>query len=50
VLLAESISILIAAAVLESGGLSLRTAFLIFGLIQLACGVFWLAVIVPRER
>ena len=50
VLAAESASIMAASSLLESGALSLRSAFLVFGLTQLACGLFWLAIVVPKER
>jgi MFS family permease len=50
VMLAESASILIASLVLEAGWLDLATAFQVFAGVQVACGLLWLAVIVPRER
>ena len=50
VMLAESVSILVASLVLEAGWLDLATAFQVFAGLQVACGVLWIALIVPRER
>lgn len=50
VLLCEAASIVAAVLLLERGVLSLRTAFLVFGGLQVVSGLAWLAVVVPRER
>lgn len=50
VMLADSVSILVASALLETSVLSLAGAFLVFGVVQLLCGAAWLIIIVPRER
>lgn len=50
VMLADSISILVAGWLLETSILDLRTAFLVFGLVQLLCGAGWLLLVVPKER
>jgi hypothetical protein len=50
VMLADSASILIASMLLESGTLDLRASFRIFGLVQLMCGVIWMAIVIPAER
>lgn len=49
-MLADTASILTASLLLESGLLDLRSAFAVFGAVQLATGIAWLLVIVPRER
>ncbi len=46
----ESLSILAASTLLEFGGLSLQTAFLVFASFQTVSGLAWLRVIVPAER
>ncbi len=50
VLLAEAGSILAASLLLEADLMSLRTAFLVFGGLQIGCGALWLLLVVPRER
>lgn len=50
VMLAESLSILAASWLLETGILDLRGAFRGFGFLQLLCGAAWLILVVPRER
>jgi uncharacterized membrane protein len=50
VMSAESLSILVGSALLELGWLTLEDAVLVFGGLQVLCGLGWLAVIVPRER
>ena len=50
VMLADSASILTASMLLESGALDLRSAFRIFGLLQLLCGIVWMVIVVPSER
>ena len=47
---AHSISILTASLVLESSVLILRQAFLLFAFLQVLTGLFWLILVVPRER
>ncbi len=46
----ESVSILAASLLLETDVFSLRTSFYVFGALQIACGLFWLLLVVPRER
>jgi MFS family permease len=50
VMLADSVSILGASLVLESGLLELHDAVLVFGLIQVITGLIWLRTVVPGER
>jgi hypothetical protein len=45
----ETASTLAAGALIEAG-VSLGRGFLIFGLIQIVCGLAWLRLVVPRER
>jgi MFS family permease len=47
---AESLSILVGSALLEVGWLTLEEAVLVFGGLQVLCGLAWCVVIVPRER
>jgi MFS family permease len=47
---AESLSILVGSALLELGWVTLKGAILGFGTLQIACGLAWLAIVVPRER
>lgn len=49
VMSAESLSILVGGALLEMGWLDLAGAVQTFALFQVACGVAWLGVVVPRE-
>lgn len=49
-MLAESVSILVASLVLEAGWFDLATAFQVFAGLQVACGLLWIAIVVPRER
>ncbi len=46
----ESLSILAASLLLEAGTFDLRTAFLVFAVLQVGSGLLWLALVVPRER
>jgi hypothetical protein len=46
----QSVSILGAALLMEAGWLDLRASFAVFGGLQAACGLAWLALVVPRER
>ncbi len=48
--LADSVSILAASLLLETGVLTLRTGLIAFGLLQVFCGLVWVMVVVPRER
>lgn len=50
VMLADSVSILLASALLETSLLGLPAAFVVFGVAQSICGVTWLLLIVPKER
>ena len=50
VMLADTISILAASLLLEWGVLDLRLSFLVFALIQILCGLLWIALVVPKER
>ncbi|MDX1545572.1 MAG: MFS transporter [Rhodothermales bacterium] len=50
VMLADTVSILSASVLLEVGLVDLRLSFRIFALIQILCGLLWIAVVVPRER
>ncbi|MEM1043401.1 MAG: MFS transporter [Bacteroidota bacterium] len=50
VTLVESASVLAAAWLMEAEVADLQTLFLVFALVQVATGVVWLFVIVPRER
>ena len=50
VMLAESVSILAASLLLEAAWLDLATAFQVFAGVQVACGLLWIAIVVPRER
>lgn len=47
---ADSVSILAAALLLEAGWLSLAGGFALCAGLQIACGVAWLAIVVPAER
>jgi uncharacterized membrane protein len=50
VMSAESLSILVGSALLEFGWLTLEGAVLVFAGLQVASGLAWLAIVVPRER
>ena len=50
VMTAESLSILVGSALLEIGWLTLEGAVLAFAGLQMACGLGWLVIVVPRER
>ncbi len=47
---ADSLSILAAALLLEFGGLSLRNGLLTFASIEVVCGLLWWILVVPAER
>ena len=50
VTLADSVSILTASLLLESGFISLSTGVLVFALVQVLCGTLWIVLVVPAER
>jgi MFS family permease len=50
VMSAESLSIFVGSALLEMGLFTLETAVLAFAGLQVASGLAWLAIVVPRER
>ena len=50
VMLADTVSILTASLLLETGVLDLRTSFLAFALLQILCGLLWVVLVVPKER
>ncbi|MGB5658747.1 MAG: MFS transporter [Thermoanaerobaculia bacterium] len=50
VTLADSISILTASLLLESGSVSLSTGVLVFAVVQILCGTLWAVLVVPAER
>ena len=50
VMLADTVSILAASLLLETGLLDLRTNLLAFALLQVFCGLLWIALVVPKER
>ena len=50
VTVADSVSILTASLLLESGLISLRTGILIFAVVQILCGTLWIGLVVPAER
>lgn len=50
VMSADSVSILVGSAFLELGWLTLNGAVMAFAVLQVACGLAWLVVVVPRER
>lgn len=48
--LADAVSVLAASLLMEAGILSLRTGVLVFGAVQIACGLAWIILVVPKER
>ncbi|MBZ0114728.1 MAG: MFS transporter, partial [Thermoanaerobaculia bacterium] len=50
IMAADALSILTASLLLEHEILDLAGAFVLFGAIQVSCGLAWLLVVVPRER
>ena len=50
VMLADTASILTASLLLETGVLDLRTCFQAFALLQILCGLLWIALVVSKER
>jgi len=49
VTVADSISILAASLLLESGSVSLTTGVLVFAVVQILCGISWIVLVVPVE-
>lgn len=50
VTLADSLSILTASLLMETALLSLRSGVLLFGVVQVLCGLAWVFRVVPKER
>jgi MFS family permease len=50
VTLADSLSILTASLLMEAGVLTLRSGILLYGGIQVVCGLAWIGLVVPKER
>jgi hypothetical protein len=50
VMLADTVSILAASALQETGLFDLRQCFRVFAVLQILCGVLWIVFIVPKER
>ncbi|MFQ5570930.1 MAG: MFS transporter [Rhodothermales bacterium] len=50
VMLADTVSILVASLLLEYDIFDLRLSFLVFALIQILCGLLWIILVVPKER
>ena len=50
VMLADTVSILAASLLLETGLLDLRANLLAFALLQVFCGLLWIVLVVPKER
>lgn len=50
ILVTQSVSILIASALLEMEIVTLKTCFIVFALIQIVSGAIWVTVVVPKER
>ena len=50
IMTADSLSILAASLLLETGILTLDGAFVAFAVLQALCGLLWLVTVVPRER
>lgn len=50
VTLADGLSILIASLLMEAGRIGLRSGIVLFGAVQIVCGLIWVMVVVPRER
>jgi len=50
VMLADTVSILAASLLLQSGVLDLRKGFLVFATVQIVSGLLWTMIIAPRER
>lgn len=50
VMLADTVSILVASLLLETGTIGLRAAFGVFGCTMIGFGLAWLRIVVPLER
>lgn len=50
VTVADSLSILLASLMMEVGVLDLRLGIVVFGAVQVFCGLLWFALVVPSER
>lgn len=50
VTVADSVSILTASLLLQSGAITLGTGVLIFAVVQILCGALWILLVVPAER
>ncbi len=50
VMLADTVSILLASLLLETGAIGLRAAFAVFGCTMIVFGFAWLRIVVPLER
>lgn len=50
IMVVDSLSILAASLLMERQILNLRETMILFAVLQIAAGLFWLAVIAPRER
>ena len=50
VTVADSLSILLASLMMEAGVLDLRIGIVVFGAVQVLCGLLWFAFVVPSER
>lgn len=50
VMVTESLSIMAASLLIEFDVLDLRSCFRAFAAVQVACGVLWMLIVVPRER
>jgi len=48
--LADSVSILTASLLLESGAVTLRSGVMVFAGVQIVCGALWTVLVVPAER
>ena len=49
VTLADSVSILSASLLMEAGVLGLRSGIVVFGAVQILCGLAWVILVVPQE-
>lgn len=50
VMIADTLSILVASSLLEAGLLDLSGTFAAFAALQVVCGLLWLLIVVPKER
>jgi MFS family permease len=49
VTLADSVSIVLASLLMEAGVLGLRSGIVVFGAVQVLCGLAWVILVVPQE-